>query len=103
MMESFEKCVHVTDMSKVAYWREHEGFGLYDLEDCTMGVQPGAYAVWIQGDDGPVLTAMSEDEFNTRFVKEEDLPERFKDLLEAAPTYDEWCISTCNSEVCHDS
>jgi len=93
-MDSFEKCVHVTDVKKVAYWRKHEGLGMYDLADCTMGVQPGAYAVWVQGEDGPALDAMSEEEFSERFVTEENLPPRLAGLLKAAPTYDEWVGAT---------
>ncbi len=94
MMNSFEKCVHVKDMSKVAYWRKHDGFGYYPLEDGPLVASPGSYAVWILTDDGPGLDTMSEDEFNERFVTESNLPEHFKDHLEEAPGYDDWCKST---------
>ena len=93
-MDNFEKCVHVQDVSKVAYWRYHDGLGLYELEEGIVAVMPGNYAVWIATADGPGLAEMSEEEFNSLFVKEEDLPDKFRGHLDAAPSYDDWCRST---------
>lgn len=93
-MNNFEKCLHVKDATKVAYWRKHDSFTVYDLEDGPLLVFPGRIAVWIASDDGPVMDVIDDAEFNERFVVEGNLPPHMADRLAAAPTYEEWVRST---------
>lgn len=102
MMNEFQKCVDVTDVSKVGYWKKHEAIELYQFPGGLPGfneivpVQPGEYAVWIQGEDGPLMDIMDEGQFDVRFVTEENLPPHLAGTLDSAPTYTEWVKLTHN-------
>lgn len=94
-MESpWSQCVRMRDLA-LAYWRKHEDFTSYSLEDGQYILAPDTIVVCLVETAG--FDFMAQDYFDERYVDAGNLPPNLRHLVEAMPeTYEQWCIEWNN-------